>query len=128
MNELIGYRLPLRVSMPQTDAGGSRDRAVRGVVTLVRLAPIAAVPVALIIFADRHGADERHVPVGQAGLFRPGVELLLDLGEVALRCRRRRNIEAGVAQTGGHVLRRDEGVVAEKPEQHLSAGAAEPAA
>ena len=26
------------------------------------------------------------------------------------------NIEAGVAQTAGHVLRRHEGVVAEKPE------------
>src|SRR6202046_4025130 len=103
MNELIGYRLPLRVSMPQTDAGGSQGRPLAAVVTLVGCAPIAAIPVALIILADRHGADERQMPIGQAGLLRPGVELLLELGEVALRCRRRGNIEAGVAQTGGPV-------------------------
>src|SRR3984885_961141 len=87
---------------------------------------VGAVAVALIILADRHCADERQMSVGQAGFFRPGVELRLDLGEVAFR-RRRRNIEAGVAQTSGHVLRRHEGVVAEKPEQHLAGIAAEPA-
>jgi hypothetical protein len=52
MNELIGYRLPLRVSMPQTDAGGSQGRPLAAVVTLVGCAPIAAIPVALIILAD----------------------------------------------------------------------------
>ena len=61
---------------------------------------VAPIPVAFIIFADRHCADERQMPEGQARLFRPGVELLLDLREVALRCRGLRDIEAGVAQTG----------------------------
>ena len=79
MNYLIGYRLPLRVIMPQTDAGGSQGRRAPAVVTLVGCAPIAAIPVAFIILADRHGADERQVAVGQAGLFRPGVELLLNI-------------------------------------------------
>ena len=68
------------------------------------------------------------MPIGQAGLFRPGVELLLDLREVAFRCRRLGHIEAGVAQTGDHVLRGHEGVVAEEPQQHLAGRAAEPPA
>src|ERR1700722_12186318 len=89
---------------------------------------VAAIPVALIILADRHGADERQMPVGQAEFFRPGVELFLHLGEVAFRSRRLRNVEAGAAQTGRHVLRRHEGVIAQKPEQHLAAVSAEPAA
>src|SRR3984957_9074904 len=88
----------------------------------------AAIPVALIILADRHGADDRQMPVGQAGFFRPGVELFLDLGEVAFRSWRLRNVESGAAQTGRHVLRRHEGVVTQKPEQHLPAVSAEPAA
>src|SRR3984885_1054909 len=89
---------------------------------------VAAIPVALIILADRHGADERQMPVGQAEFFRPGVELFLHLGEVAFRSRRLRNVEAGAAQTGRHVLRRHEGVIAQKPEQHLAAVSAETAA
>jgi hypothetical protein len=38
-----------------------------------------------VIFAHREGADAREVDIGQAGLFRPGVELRLNIGEVALR-------------------------------------------
>ena len=61
---------------------------------------------------------------GRARLFRPGVELLPDLGAVALQCRRRRIIETGVARVGGRGLRRHEGGVAQKSEDHLSAGGA----
>src|SRR5271168_3917021 len=96
---------------PRDDGG---PYVVSSLLTLVRLAPIAAIPVALVILADRKRADYGEMPVGQAGLVRPGVELLLDLQEVALRCRRRRDVEPSVAQTSGHVLRRHEGVVAQE--------------
>jgi hypothetical protein len=62
---------------------------------------------------------------GRARLFRPGVELLPDLGAVALQCPRRRIIETGVARAGGRGLRRHEGGVAQKSEDHLSAGGAD---
>ena len=47
------------------------------------------------------------------------------LARSRFKCRRRRIIETGVARTGGRVLRRHEGGVAQKSEDHLSAGGAD---
>ena len=66
--------------------------------------------------------------VRQAGFLRPGVELILDELEVALRFDLLRNIEPGVAQAGDDIPRRHEAVPAEKPEQHLARVPAEAAA
>src|SRR5271154_5781973 len=96
--------------------------------TLVRFAPGTAVPVALIILADGKGADCREMPEGETRFFRPGVELLLDELKVALGGRRLRNIEAGVAQAGDHVLRGHEAVEAQKPQQSLAGVTTVPAA
>jgi hypothetical protein len=43
---------------------------------------VGPIPVALIVLADRHGADKRQVSVGQAGFFRPGVELLMFIASI----------------------------------------------
>jgi hypothetical protein len=55
--QLIGCGSPCAI-LPQTDPAAARVGRRLAVVTPSRLAPIAAVPVALIILSNRHGADE----------------------------------------------------------------------
>src|SRR3546814_9799766 len=82
----------------------------------------------IVILADRHGADARDVDEGQAALFRPGIELLLNFLAVALRSRVLGDLHAGVAQAEDHVARRDPAVAAEEADQILPGIATEPAA
>src|SRR3546814_4779471 len=81
----------------------------------------------IVILADRHGADARDVDEGQAALFRPGIELLLNFLAVALRSRVLGDLHAGVAQAEDHVARRDPAVAAEEADQILPGIATEPA-
>src|SRR5580692_963251 len=87
--------------------------------------PLMAFPTVL---ADRHRADPRQVHIGQAGLIRPGIELRLHLGQVALGFHFRCDVEPSVAQAGNDILRGDKAVPADEAQKHLAGIAAEAAA
>src|SRR6478735_3055758 len=104
--------------------GAGAGLAVPEVTRLLLATAAAAQGLGVVVLADRHGADARHVRVGQAALPGPGVHLVLDLALVLLGGGAR-DVEAGIAQAGQHVVRRDVDVFADEAQEVLPGHAAE---